>query len=713
MAEWAGSPGFVNATPGAGDPERPLPSREAITRLIADAVPALMAYYELPSLRCAFANQRYADDYGWTPASIVGQTLRAAVGDAAWETIEPHIARARDGASVQYTREQRLRSGETRVIEVNLIPHLQEAGASAVPGRQVGIFVLINDISHHVQAEQALRDSEERLRSFAEVTNEGIVFHLKGIITDANAALMATTGYTLDDLVGRYTMDFVPPAWRQVSIDYLAAGREDPYETALIHKDGHEIPVEMVGKSLLLKGQVHRIVVVRDITARKEAQRRIEFLAMHDPLTELPNRTSLQERLALVLAMARRRSGTAAVLFLDLDHFKTVNDSLGHHAGDQLLCEMARRLSAAVRETDTVYRLGGDEFVVVLADVGTRADVSLIADKLLVVVNEPVVIEGHRLSVSPSIGIGLFPDHGETADELVRHADAAMYHAKDSGRSNYQFFTPDMSQRAFEALHLEGQLREALLRSEFVLHYQPQCALQDGRLVGVEALVRWRHPVRGLLAPDAFVPFAEARGLIAGIGRWVLSEACRQLKSWHDDGWPLVPVAVNLSAIEFRQRSLVDDIQAVLAATGLAPQFLEIELTESVLMEPGGFAFETLRALKSLGVMLAIDDFGTGYSSLAYLKRYPIDKLKIDRSFVRDIPGDGDDVAITTAIVQMAKSLKLLTVAEGVETPAQMALLQSLGCDEYQGYLLSRPLAAEAVQDWVRGRADNAIDSAP
>ncbi|APW40206.1 GGDEF domain-containing protein [Rhodoferax koreense] len=702
MAEWGEVPRLApdQAAPPNG-------SRDAMLRLIADAVPALMAYYDLPSLRCAFANRRYAEDYGWTPDAILGQTLRQAVGDAAWDVIEPHIRRARSGEPVHYTREQRLPSGALRVIEVNLIPHF--SSDEAAPRRQIGIFVLINDVSHHVEAEGALRDSEERLRKFAEVTNEGIVFHLKGIITDVNPALLAMTGYALADLLGRHAMDFVPDSWRQVSIDYLAAAREDPYETALIHKDGHEIPVEMIGKSMSLRGEVHRIVVVRDITTRKEAQRRIEFLALHDPLTQLPNRIYLKERLAQVLALARRRDGLAAVLFIDLDNFKTVNDSLGHHAGDLLLREMARRLSAAVREADMVSRLGGDEFLVVLADIGSREDAAGVADKLLAIVNEAVEIEGHLLSVSPSIGIGLFPDDGDNADDLIRHADAAMYHAKDSGRGHYQFFTPDMSQRAFDALHMESQLREAIAGEQFVLHYQPQLSLADGRLVGLEALVRWQHPQRGLIGPDAFVPFAEARGLIAGIGRWVLCEACRQLKAWFGAGWPMVPVAVNLSAIEFRQPSLVQDITEILAAAGLAPQYLEIELTESVLMDPGGFALGTLSKLKALGVGLAIDDFGTGYSSLAYLKRYPIDKLKIDRSFVCDIPGDGDDVAITTAIVQMAHSLKLLTVAEGVETPEQRALLQSLGCDEYQGYLIARPMDTAALQAWMAQRSDNAV----
>jgi diguanylate cyclase (GGDEF)-like protein len=391
------------------------------------------------------------------------------------------------------------------------------------------------------------------------------------------------------------------------------------------------------------------------------------------------------------------------VLFLDLDNFKTVNDSLGHHAGDQLLCEVADRLAGAVGHADLVARQGGDEFVVLLTGTGGQEDAARVAGKLLDLFGTPMLINGHKVAVSCSIGIGLFPGDGVTADELIRHADVAMYHAKDSGRRNYQFFAPGMSRRSFEALDQEHLLRDALAQEQFVLHYQPQVDATDGRLTGMEALVRWQHPSRGLVGPADFIPFAEQRGLIAAIGRWVVAQACRQLKAWHDGGHPRVPVAVNLSAIEFRQRDLVSSIARALQETGLEPRYLEIELTESALLEHGGNIGERLHALKALGVRLAIDDFGTGYSSLAYLKRYPIDRLKIDRSFVQDTPQDPDDVAIVTAILQMAHALKLATAAEGVETIAQLALLQRLGCGDCQGFLVSRPMAPHQMEQFLRG----------
>jgi len=387
---------------------------------------------------------------------------------------------------------------------------------------------------------------------------------------------------------------------------------------------------------------------------------------------------------------------------VNLDHFKTVNDSLGHHAGDQLLCNVAERLRQGVRDADVVARLGGDEFVVVLTDVQGPDDAARVADKLLASMHGVFTLGQVPLTVSPSIGISLFPEHATTGDALLRCADAAMHHAKESGRGNRQFYTPSMEASAIDVLQHERLLREAIVDNAFVLHYQPQISLEDGSLQGLEALVRWRHPQRGLVGPDEFITFSESRGLITPIGRWVMREACRQLKEWQDEGLALVPVAVNLSALEFRQRDVAGEIAAALRDTGLAPQYLGIELTESVLMHQTGQVLDTLNALKALGVGISIDDFGTGYSSLAYLKRYPIDSLKIDRSFVVDTPGNPDDVAIVTAIIQMARSLQLKTVAEGVETPAQVQLLKDLGCDLIQGHVVSVPLDAEALQRWMR-----------
>ncbi|PIF19682.1 MULTISPECIES: bifunctional diguanylate cyclase/phosphodiesterase [unclassified Acidovorax] len=676
-------------TPGQGG------SSDSLLRLIADSVPALMAYYDLPGLRCQFANQGYAAYNGHSTESILGLTVQEAIGDKAWQAIQPYVERCSHGERVKYTREQTLPNGEVRMIEVNLIPHFGNAGL------QLGSFVLITDITERWRAEREVRQSEERMRKFTEATDEAIVFHRDGIITDGNEALYRLTGFALHEVLGLSIFNFISPEWRATALEYTRSGREDPYEVTIRHKDGHPIPVEVVGKTMPLHHADYRIVVVRDITARKQAQEREAFIALHDPLTQLPNRHFLMEQLSQVLSLARRRHGRVAVLFMNLDHFKTVNDSLGHHAGDQLLCNVAERLRQGVRDADVVARIGGDEFVVVLTDVQTPEDAAMVADKLLESMHGVFTVDQLPLTISPSIGISLYPDHGGSADMLLRCADAAMQHAKDSGRGNRQFYATSMEASALDVLHQERLLRDAIARNDFVLHYQPQICLADGSLQSLEALVRWRHPERGLVGPDEFITFSESRGLITPIGRWVMREACRQLKAWQDQGLAKVPVAVNLSALEFRQRDVAAEIAAVLQETGLAPQYLEIELTESVLMHQTGQTLNTLHAVKALGVGISIDDFGTGYSSLAYLKRYPIDKLKIDRSFVTDTPGSADDVAIVTAIIQMARSLQLKTVAEGVETQGQIALLKELGCDVIQGFVVSVPMDALATGSWL------------
>ena len=673
----------------------PQGSSDALLRLIADSVPALMAYFDLPGLRCQFANQGYAAYNGHSVASIVGLTVQEAIGTKAWLAIQPYIERSTRGEHVKYMREQTIPSGESRMIEVNLIPHFSPQH------QQLGSFVLITDITDRWQAESTVRQSEERMRKFTEITDEAILFHRDGLITDGNDALTRLTGYTLPEVMGLSIFNFISHEWRAVAYEYTRAGREDPYEVTIRHKDGHTIPVEVVGKTMPQLHADYRVVVVRDITARKEAQERETFLELHDALTQLPNRRFLMEQLGKVLSMARRRKFMVAVLFINLDHFKTVNDSLGHHAGDQLLCDVAERLRQSVRDTDLVARLSGDEFVAVLTDIHTPDDAALVADKLIETMRSAFTVGQLPLTMSLSIGISLFPGDDTTVQGLLRCADTAMYHAKDSGRGNRQFYQPGMDVHATDVLQQERQLREAIANNAFVLHYQPQISLADGSLKGFEALVRWRHPERGLVGPDEFITFSESRGLITPIGRWVMHEACRQLKAWQNEGLAMVPVAVNLSALEFRQRDVAGELAAVLHATGLEPRFLEIELTESVLMHHTGQVLETLNAIKALGVGVTIDDFGTGYSSLAYLKRYPIDKLKIDRSFVMDTPQSADDVAIVTAIIQMGHSLQLKTVAECVETAEQKELLHRLGCDLVQGFLVSAPMDAQATQRWL------------
>ena len=668
-------------------------------RLIADSVPALIAYYDVKTLCCQFANRRYAEANGWTTQTILGKPLKEVIGEAANEKIAPYIALARAGQASTYIREHQLPKGEVRMIEVSLQPHFDDAGVLE------GAFVLINDITDHWNDQQALIRSEERMRRFAEATQEGILFHKNTVITDVNDALTRIAGYNREDAIGRSTLAFIPERWHRMMIDHLYSGSDLRYEVTINHKDGHEVPVECMARNMPFEGETLRLVVVRDITARRKAQARIEFLALHDALTELPNRAYLTERLDSILALARRHKRLVAVLFVDLDRFKNVNDAMGHHVGDGLLREVARRINSTVRDSDVVSRLGGDEFIVVLSDIAASSDATAVASKLIENISAEMTVEGHLISVSPSIGISVFPTDGESTDELVRHADAAMYHAKESGRANYQLFKPAMFQQAYETLDKERQLKAALALEQFVVHYQPKRQHVDGPIVGLEVLVRWQHPTRGLVGPDEFIGFAEAHGLIAGIDRWVLETACRQLKAWHTEGCATVTVAVNMSALSFKSRNLVDQIASVLKEIDLDPKFLEIELTESLLIENSTQVLEKLQQLHAMGVRLTIDDFGTGYSSLAYLKRFPIDKLKIDRSFVSQVTDTGADratsTAITMAIIQMARSLSMETVAKGVETQEQLETLSEMGCDQFQGYLISHPVSAQDVRPFI------------
>jgi diguanylate cyclase (GGDEF)-like protein/PAS domain S-box-containing protein len=410
---------------------------DPLLRLVADSVPALMAYYELPTLQCRFANRRYAEYNGWTTQTLLGKTVHEAVGEAAWQVIELHVHAVMAGQQVQYQRAQRMPSGQQRMIDVSLIPHFAASGA------QIGAFVLIHDITEAWQAEQAVRDSETRMRKFVEATQEGIFFHKNGVITDINGALLRLTGYALPEVLGHQMIEFVAPPWQQAVLDNFRAGNEAPFEATILHKDGHEIQVEMVGKTMPFEGESYRLVAVRDITAQKQAQARIKFMALHDPLTQLPNRIYLGEHLDNSLALARRQKKSIALLFIDLDHFKEVNDLLGHHAGDALLRDVAARLKAVVRQSDFVARLGGDEFLVVLTDIADVRDVIRVADTLVASIDFPVAVPGRTVRVSPSIGISQFPEHGDSADALIRYADTAMYQAKARGGRAYQRYAPE------------------------------------------------------------------------------------------------------------------------------------------------------------------------------------------------------------------------------------------------------------------------------
>ena len=465
----------------------------------------------------------------------------------------------------------------------------------------------------------------------------------------------------------------------------------------LIRRDGVEAAIEDSAAPIHdRRGHVTGAVMVfHDVSKARALALRMSYLAQHDNLTDLPNRILLNDRLTQAMALARRHGRKLAVLFLDGDRFKNINDSLGHAIGDRLLQSVAQRLLDCVRRSDTVSRQGGDEFVILLSEVTHAQDAAVSAEKILAAMSAPHRIDQHDVHLTVSIGIVTYPDDGTDAETLVKNADFAMYDAKNNGRNNYQFFRPDMNVRAMERQSIESGLRDAMERGEFVLHYQPKMNLETGGIIGVEALIRWHHPQRGLVPPVQFIPVAEDCGFIVPIGRWVLHEACRQARAWQDSGLRPVRIAVNVSAVELRANDFVAGVNDVLTETGLDPRYLELELTETFLMQDSKSTVAVLQALKGMGVQLALDDFGTGYSSLSYLKRFPIDTLKIDRSFVRDLTTDADDASIVTAVISMGKSLHMGVVAEGVETREQLAFLQEQSCPEGQGYYFSRPVVAE------------------
>ena len=458
------------------------------------------------------------------------------------------------------------------------------------------------------------------------------------------------------------------------------------------------------------KGET-RLIAIATRTAgiaveRKLAEDRIHFLANHDALTGLPNRSLLDDRLSQAILFAQRYDREVVVAFVDLDNFKLVNDSLGHNAGDEALKRITGRMAAFLRATDTLMRLGGDEFVIILADQpkGTE-DISCLLQNLRASIAAPLLIDGHTLRVTGSIGVANYPNDGTDARTLLANADAAMYRAKQIGRDNFQFYTADLNIRARERLLLHEELRNAVARNEFVLFYQPQLELQTGKIFAVEALIRWRHPKSGLVSPDAFIPMAEQTGLIVPIGDWVLREACRQNKAWQDAGLPHMNVCVNVSARQFNDKSLVAKVIDALHASGLEAKYLELEVTESLIMHDGEAASAVMEELRGLGVHLSIDDFGTGYSSLSALSTFPVGRLKIDKSFITDLTTNEHDRAVASAVISLGRKLKLKVIAEGVETEEQLEFLRENNCDEMQGYHLSKPLAADELEKWVKKSA--------
>jgi diguanylate cyclase (GGDEF)-like protein/PAS domain S-box-containing protein len=667
-------------------PDTQIRRQAELLRLVSNNVPALIAYYDADEAsRCLFANAGYAHTFGFTEQTILGQPLKDIVGEQALQTIEPYVKQVREGLqSARYERELPSPTEGMRVIEVQLVPHIDDGG------KLRGSFVLINDITRHRQAERALRESEERLSKFMDASVEGIVLHKDGIINDANTPAQRLIGYSLEELIGRRTMDFIAPDEVPKNLDVMQRQVETAYESAILHKSGQRIPVEFIVRSMVRNGERTRMTIVRDLRDRDAARLRIHHLAHHDSLTGLLNRQAFMEQLEIRLASPRSSDAQGALLFVDLDHFKRVNDSLGHAAGDTLLQTLAQRLQGATRDSDIVARFGGDEFLVLLPGAQSMAHVEDVARKLLESLGAPVPLEGRSIAVTPSVGIALYPQHASKALDLVRNADAAMYEAKQQGRATYRLYDPVLSQHALAALELETQLTQAIARQEFELRYQPQVRTLDGVVTGAEALIRWRHPTRGLVEPDQFVPMAERQRLILPIGHWVLTQSLRELRMWRDAGHR-VSLSVNLSLLQLRAEGFADELAQALKEAGVDGSSLELEITERMLMDDVEAVRTTLSHVKALGVRIAIDDFGTGYSSLGVLNQLPIDRIKIDRSFVHGLPGDRNHAAIARAIVMLARSMGCAVIAEGVETEAQRQFMLDLGCEEIQGMLSGAP----------------------
>ena len=577
------------------------------------------------------------------------------------------------------------------------------------------------------------------LRAILENATVGILFSRARRLVQVNPVCAQMFGYTVEemlDLPGRalYPSDEV---YQTVGVDAgptLSAGEPFWTEMEMLRRDGSTFLCRMSAKAVNPeRPQAGTIWIMEDVTESREAEealqkakdeleqrvlertneltvaneqlqkeifervqaeQRIWHVAHHDALTGLPNRALLHDRLEQALTQAGRDKHRVGVVFIDLDRFKSINDSLGHAVGDELLKKVAIRLRKVVRAIDTVSRLGGDEFIIVLRELGCAGDAVLVVEKILRALALPFTVHGHELCVTPSIGISMFPDDGLEPLQLMKNADTAMYAAKARGRNNYQFFTARMNEETTRFFQLEHELRQAIDAGELLLHYQPQVNVEAGIVFGTEALVRWRHPTKGMRSPVEFIPVAEETGLILPLGEWVLGEALRQNRRWQEAGYPQRPVSVNLSPRQFRQKNLVDTVRRMLADAGQPARLLELEITESSLMHDVDEALNTLRELAAMGVRLAIDDFGIGYSSLNYLKRFPVHRLKIDRSFVNDLGVDWDDAAIVSAIVSLARALNLETIAEGVETSAQLRMLVGYGCVRIQGNYFSEPLPA-------------------
>jgi len=684
---------------------RQLDEQLRFMRELLEVMPNPIFYKSLEGAYLGF-NRAWEQFYGLERDQWVGKTYSDVFGDEPDVAFESEDADVLAGRSV--AREVRIRNGKGE--QRDIVKHISRF--TSPDGRAAGLIGVMTDITDFKKVEQALEATEGRFQALTESAMDIVtVLDQNAIVIYQSPSVKRLLGYESADMVGRCQYDLVhrdDVGRMRVAFEELVSGAKTtrPIEFRVLAVDGTWRSMESIGTNCLDVAAVNGVVVnTRDVSERRVIQEHIQHLAFHDALTGLPNRSLMQDRISQAVTRAERSNHQFAVMFIDIDNFKNINDTLGHDAGDELLCEVARRLSHAVRARDTIARQGGDEFIALLDQLEGQKGATRVAQKVLDALRLAFVVNGADQHVSGSIGVAVFPDDGRDAATLLKNADTAMFHSKALGKNTYQFFTAQMNIAVKRRAAMESKLRAAVKEGAFSLVYQPQIDLVSGTIVALEALVRWKSEESGTIMPGEFIPLAEETGLINELGSWVLREACRQCRVWLDAGLPPHRIAVNISARQLNDKGFLGLLLGILRDTGVAPELLELELTESQVMRQGEGSVMLLNELADAGVQLAIDDFGTGYSSLSYLKRLPIRRLKIDQSFIRDITVDPNDAAIVVAIISMAKSLDLDVVAEGIETAGQLALLRTKGCSVGQGYYFSVPLTAQELEPLLRRRS--------
>lgn len=658
-------------------------------------------------------NNAYQDFFGKTKDELIGKSV--------FDISPDDLARIYHAKDVELFEQAGTQTYESKVKDTHGIIHdviFNKASTTDSRGKVTGLIGTILDISARKRAEEALQESEIRFRTLFESAADAILLMDQNIFIDCNKKALVLFGCTKEQFIGQAPYRFSPEVQpdgenslekAQEKITAATSGQPQFFEWKHSRYDGTLFDAEISLNVFSVTGKNYLQCVVHDITERKYAEEEIQYLATHDSLTGLPNRFMFTQLLNKSIQYAKRHKQQLAVFFIDLDRFKIINDTKGHDAGDQLLQEIAERYKQSLRAADVVSRQGGDEFVVLIEDVHNLSDIELVATNLLANTIKPIVLLGDECRVTASIGISLYPKDGEDAQSLMKNADMAMYYAKEEGKNNYQFYSKDIQTQSSGRLAIETNLRFALERNEFSLHYQAKVDVKTGIITGVEALLRWQNPVLGSVTPMQFIPVAEETGMIISIGKWVLKTACAQNVAWQKQGLPAVCMAVNLSVRQLMENNLINEVKEALNESGMAPNLLELEITESMIMRNPKQMLDKLNEIKCLGVRLAIDDFGTGYSSLAQIRQFPITTLKIDRSFIRNIPENDGDNTIITAIITMGEALGLTVVAEGVETMEQLNYLKEQSCDEMQGYFFSKPIEPERFADLLRKQADTSL----